>query len=310
MIHNSQRVFFLMGPTASGKTALAVKLAERFPVEIISVDSAQVYRQMNIGTAKPETELLSRVPHHLLDVIDPSESYSAAHFAASAKALIEDCFSRQVIPLLAGGTMLYFKALQSGLSDLPNADPQLRRVLQQRLMDEGLGCLHAELSRIDPQSAARIHANDQQRTLRALEVYALTGKPLSAIQGTAIPLAYPVVKCILSPPREVLHQRIAARFQQMIQEGLIDEVKKLRARGDLSLDHPSMRCVGYRQVWQYLDGDLDYEAMLERGVIATRQLAKRQLTWLRREHDAHWCEEEDAVDYLSNQLSSISPSSA
>jgi len=301
----------LMGPTASGKTALAVKLAERFPLEIISVDSAQVYRQMHIGTAKPDAELLAQVPHHLLDVIDPADSYSAAHFVASAKALIADCFARQVIPLLAGGTMLYFKALQSGLSDLPHADPQLRAVLQQRLTDEGLGSLHAELSLVDPQSAARIHANDQQRTLRALEVYHLTGKPLSSIQGSAVPLEYPVVKCILAPPRAVLHQRIADRFQQMIQDGLIDEVNQLRARGDLSLDHPSMRCVGYRQVWKYLDGELDYDAMLERGVIATRQLAKRQLTWLRRESDAYWCEgEADAVDYLAAQLSLISPSSA
>ena len=279
---------FLMGPTASGKTDLAYKLVDSLPLEIISVDSALVYRGMDIGTAKPSMLERQQYPHYLVDIIDPIEAYSVAAFREDALAAMQDIQQRGKVPLLVGGTMLYFRALQYGLSALPAADPEIRELLEQRLEAEGLQALHAELAKIDPTAAHRIHENDPQRILRALEVYLSSGQTLSAlfVKGSGQPLTSRVFKMALMPEqRSELHQRIASRFAAMLQQGLVDELSALRQRGGLHAKLPSMRLVGYRQVWQYLEGELEYEEMLERGIIATRQLAKRQLTWLRSEPD-------------------------
>jgi tRNA dimethylallyltransferase len=277
---------FLMGPTASGKTGLAVELAQRFPVELISVDSALVYRDMNIGTAKPDAATLARAPHHLIDIISPTEAYSAAQFCTDAQRLMADITARGKIPLLVGGTMLYFKALEGGLSDLPQADPGLRRQLEEAAAVRGWPALHDELAKVDPETAARLEPADAQRIQRALEVYKLTGRPLSqhfSSDARRPSLPYRLLKLALLPSdRAVLHARIAERFDSMLEQGLVEEVRHLReAYPSLKLDMPSMRCVGYRQTWEFLDNDLDSSMLREKGIAATRQLAKRQMTWLR-----------------------------
>jgi tRNA dimethylallyltransferase len=275
----------LLGPTASGKTAAALAFAARAPVEIVSIDSALVYRGMDIGTAKPTHEELARVPHHLIDIIEPTEAYSAAQFRADALRLVADITARGNVPLFVGGTMLYFKALTEGLNDLPSADAALRAQLEAQAARDGWPALHARLARVDAASAARLAPNDAQRIQRALEVYLLTGEPMSALLARPAhdrQAPYRFVPIALEPSaRAVLHARIAARFDAMLAAGFVDEVERLRARGDLNSDLPSMRCVGYRQVWSYLDGAIDYATMRDTGIFATRQLCKRQLTWLR-----------------------------
>ena len=277
-----------MGPTASGKTDLAIFLTEHFPVDIISVDSALVYKGLDIGSAKPSAEELAKAPHRLLDVVDPSEPYSAARFRKDALREIAEIIEAGRIPLLVGGTMLYFRALLDGLSELPESDETTRAKIAEQASDVGWEKMHQRLSEIDAEAAERIHPNDPQRISRALEVYEMTGKSMSELQKEqkAEPLPYKVLKLALIPSdRAVLHQRIEKRFGLMLEQGLIEEVKTLRDRGDLHKDLPAIRAVGYRQVWDYLDSRLDYTEMQERGVIATRQLAKRQLTWLRSEND-------------------------
>ncbi|MCX4187871.1 tRNA (adenosine(37)-N6)-dimethylallyltransferase MiaA [Methylophaga sp. OBS4] len=279
-----------MGPTAAGKTELALALARTFPVEIISVDSALVYRGMDIGTAKPEPQILTAFPHHLVDIRDPIEPYSAGQFRDDALALMADITARGKVPLLVGGTMLYFKALQQGLADLPTADAEVRTRLELEAAEKGWAFLHQRLVEVDPVSAKRIHINDPQRLQRALEVYELTGKSLTELtQHTEPALPYRVIKIILAPfDRAVLHQRIAVRYQNMMQGGFIDEVKKLYRRGDCHPQLPSIRAVGYRQAWSYLAGDYDQETFIYKAIVATRQMAKRQLTWLRAQPDGVW----------------------
>ncbi|MCK9200974.1 MAG: tRNA (adenosine(37)-N6)-dimethylallyltransferase MiaA [Gallionella sp.] len=275
---------FLMGPTASGKTGVAVELVQRLPVELISVDSALVYRDMNIGTAKPDAATLARAPHHLIDIIDPTEAYSAAAFRHDALRLMADITARGKIPLLVGGTMLYFKALREGLSELPQADPEVRAALDAEIAEHGIERLHAELAKVDAETAARLAPADTQRIQRAMEIYRLTGQPMSALlkQQTRHELPYDITSIALVPSeRSVLHQRIAVRFQQMLKDGLIDELRDLRDKYPLHPDMTSMRCVGYRQAWQYMDGEINEGQLMETGIAATRQLAKRQLTWLR-----------------------------
>jgi tRNA dimethylallyltransferase len=290
-----QAILCLMGPTGAGKTNLALALAERYPIEIISVDSAMVYRGMDIGTAKPMADELAAVPHHLIDICDPSEAYSAERFASDAKDCIEQIRARGHIPVCVGGTMLYYRALQQGLHDLPEASQEIREQLQQTLNEKGLAHLHATLSEVDPASAERIHPNDPQRILRALEVFYATGTPLSEHWQQQKPtnddLSF--MNIALAPnDRAVLHARIEQRLDAMLAAGFIKEVMALHARGDLSLDCPSMRAVGYRQVWQYLEGELDQATMREKAIIATRQLAKRQLTWLRQWPELQWLDSE------------------
>ncbi len=276
---------FLMGPTASGKTGAAVELLQRLPVELISVDSALVYRDMDIGTAKPDAATLKLAPHHLIDVIAPTEAYSAAQFRADALRLMADITARGKVPLLVGGTMLYFKALQGGLGELPQADPAVRARFDAEALQIGWPAMHAKLAKIDPETAARLMTTDSQRIQRALEVCELSGKTMTQLfaEQAATALPYRLLKLALVPSdRSVLHQRIALRFEQMLDAGLIDEVRALRAKYPaLTADLPSMRCVGYRQAWQYLDGEFGLDELREKGVAATRQLAKRQLTWLR-----------------------------
>ena len=277
-----QPVICLIGPTASGKTALAFALADRYPVHLISVDSAQIYRGMNIGSAKPDAATLARYPHALIDILEPEEPYSAGRFAADARREIAAAHARGQIPLLVGGTMLYYHTLYTGLDDLPPADPENRARIEARLAAVGSAALHAELARTDPQSAATIQLNDRQRLVRALELLATTGQPPSALyaaQQTRRP-PWPTLAIGLNPARAVLHQRIGERFHAMIAEGLIDEVAALKTRPQLSLAAPSMRSVGYRQIWQYLDGACDRATAIEQAIIASRQLAKRQITWM------------------------------
>ncbi len=275
----------LMGPTASGKTDLAVALVERFPCEIISVDSALVYRGMDIGTAKPDAAILARAPHHLIDVIDPTESYSAGRFKQDVLALAEEIRLRGRVPLLAGGTMLYFKALKGGLDELPRADPALRAELESRAAVLGWPVLHAELARLDPETAGRLNPNDSQRIQRALELCLSTGGTMSALLGKeGIPPALPfrLLELALVPmDRAWLHERINRRFDMMLEAGLVEELRTLRKRYALHAGLPSMRCVGYRQTWQFLEGEIDAGQLAAQGKAATRQLAKRQLTWLR-----------------------------
>jgi tRNA dimethylallyltransferase len=276
----------LLGPTASGKTAAALAFAARHPVEIVSVDSALVYREMDIGTAKPSPDERAAAPHHLIDIIDPAESYSAAQFRADAWRLVGEIVARGRVPLLVGGTMLYYKALTQGLNDLPAADPAVRAALDADAEREGWPALHARLAAVDPDTAARLAPNDSQRIQRALEIFMLTGTPMSALLAAPRVVAddapYRFVPVALEPSdRAVLHGRIEARFDAMLAHGFIDEVRRLRARGDLDLSMPSMRCVGYRQAWEFLDGVTRYDEMRDKGVFATRQLCKRQLTWLR-----------------------------
>jgi len=289
-----------MGPTASGKTAVAVELVQHLPLEIVSVDSALVYRGMDIGTAKPDAETRCIAPHGLIDIRDPSEAYCAAEFRQDALREMEAIRARGKLPLLVGGTMLYFRVLQQGLSDLPAADTGVRAQLAAEAREQGWQAMHARLRRVDPRSAARIHPNDPQRIQRALEVYELSGSSLSELcaAGRQAPPAYRFLKIILAPEqRKVLHGRIRQRFDIMLVQGFLDEVQRLRARRDLNPGLPSMRAVGYRQAWEYLDGELSEGEWVERAVIATRQYAKRQLTWLRSESDCHWIDplKEDAV---------------
>jgi len=277
----SVRALCLAGPTASGKTALALAFAQERAVEIVSVDSALVYRGMDIGTAKPSALERSAVPHHLIDVIEPNETYSAARFVADANRLIDAIRARGRLPLLVGGTMLYFKALREGLDEMPAADAEVRAAIDARAAALGWPALHAELALVDPVTAARLPPGDSQRIQRALEVHRVSGRPLSAWHGADREAATDLPLVSLEPQsRAWLHQRIAQRFDAMLAAGFIDEVKALRARGDLDPDRPSMRCVGYRQAWQALDAG-DLAPLRETGIAATRQLAKRQLTWLR-----------------------------
>jgi tRNA dimethylallyltransferase len=274
---------FLMGPTASGKTDLAIALCENLPCEVISVDSALIYRGMSIGTAKPTADELKKTPHKLIDILDPAQSYSVAEFRKDAILAMQDITARGNIPLLVGGTMMYYKALIDGLSPLPVSDQSVRTIIQAQAEASGWQALHQQLSQIDPTSAKRIHPNDPQRLIRALEVYQLTQRSMTELMATkSDPIPYNIKQfCIAPDDRKVLHQRIAQRFQLMVDTGFQDEVEKLKNRGDLHLNLPSIRCVGYRQMWQYLDGDYDFNEMREKSIAATRQLAKRQLTWLR-----------------------------
>ena len=290
------RAIALMGPTASGKSAYALALAQRLDGEIVSVDSALVYRGLDIGAAKPTREELMQVPHHLIDLREPWQPYSAAEFALDARKAIDAIVAKGKLPILAGGTGLYFRALLDGLAEMPDADEAMRAAIAAEADERGWAALHAELAQVDPAAAARIHATDAQRIQRALEVYRLSGKPISAwqreAQRTRLPLK--ILKLALSPPqRAVLHERIERRFDAMLDAGFLDEVRVLRALPELAahprpLDLPALRAVGYRQAWEYLDGDCDAATFRERAIAATRQLAKRQFTWLRGELDARW----------------------
>lgn len=313
MIETLPPAIFLMGPTASGKTDLALQLADELPCEIISVDSALIYQGMDIGSAKPNTQVLQKYPHHLIDILDPAQSYSAAQFRHDALQAMADITARGRIPLLVGGTMLYFKALNEGLAAMPSADQDVRARLERQAASEGWAALHAQLQRIDPVSAQRIHPNDPQRLLRALEVWHVSGHTMTQLRAKQslekqqilasnnTHLPYNVATFAIAPQqRSVLHERIALRFQQMLEQGFIAEVEALRQRGDLHIDLPSMRAVGYRQAWAFLNGDYTYDEMVERGIIATRQLAKRQFTWLRSWDDVEW------LDSLScNKMSQV-----
>lgn len=294
-----------MGPTASGKSAIAMDIAQYFPVEIVSVDSAQIYRYMDIGSAKPEQILRKSVPHHLIDLIDPHESYSAAKFRSDALLAMQGIVERGRIPLLVGGTMMYFKVLREGLAELPSADKPLRDELEQTTRSEGVLAMHYRLKQLDPVTAARIQPGDSQRIQRALEVCYLTGKPMSVLlaqaqeKGWRNYFPYQVVNIALLPSdRIILHDRIAQRFDKMLAMGLIEELFGIRQKFSVTADMPAMRCVGYRQVWRYLDNQINLTKMREMAVIATRQLAKRQLTWIRSMHDIQ------SFDCLASDLSS------
>ncbi|CAM0556817.1 tRNA (adenosine(37)-N6)-dimethylallyltransferase MiaA [Halomonas sp. ATBC28] len=294
---------FLMGPTAAGKTDAAMALHERLGHELISVDSAMVYRGMDIGSAKPSASELARAPHHLIDIRDPAEPYSAADFRVDALSLMRQISAAGKVPLLVGGTMLYYKRLVEGVANLPSADPAIRQRLEAQWQNEGLLSLHQRLAEVDALSAQRIHPNDPQRVMRALEVYYASGRPMSELWAEQQPETFPwrVLSIALAPSdRSLLHQRIAQRFEVMLGEGLINEVAALKKRNDLHLGLPAMKSVGYRQVWEYLEGEYDYASLVERGVIATRQLAKRQLTWLRSWPELNWVDSQrsDALDQV------------
>jgi len=297
-------VVFLMGPTASGKTALAMQLYDELPCEIVSVDSAMIYKGMDIGTAKPDAETLRQYPHRLIDLCDPAEAYSAAEFRRDALNEISEIRNSGKIPLLTGGTMMYFNALKNGLAQLPEADPDVR----QRLLDEanamGWPHMHAKLAKVDPESAQRLNPNDSQRLQRALEVYEVSGRTMTdlwAEQEQQKP-EFPIISMAVMPnDRAELHQRIEQRFDIMLEQGFVDEVRSLWDRGDLNLQMPSVRCVGYRQVWEYFSDTWDYETMRFKGIVATRQLAKRQVTWLRSWEKLAWMDTHDPK-LLSNAL--------
>nr|WP_315486786.1 tRNA (adenosine(37)-N6)-dimethylallyltransferase MiaA [uncultured Undibacterium sp.] len=279
-----QKIIAIMGPTASGKTAAALAIAREVPAEIISVDSALVYRDMNIGTAKPNAEELAAAPHHLIDIIDPSESYSVAQFLSDSARLVKEIRARGKLPILVGGTMMYYKALMNGIDDLPPADAAIRAQLDADMAAIGAAGLHARLAELDPVTAARLKPNDSQRIQRALEIYMVTGQAMSSLiaQQTRAAAPFELLSISLEPSdRSFLHERIAKRFDIMLEQGFIEEVRQLKLRPELNADLPSIRCVGYRQAWDYLDGSIDHQEMRERGIIATRQLAKRQLTWCR-----------------------------
>ena len=303
------KVIFLMGPTASGKTALAIDLYKSIPSELISVDSALIYKGMDIGTAKPTAAELSDAPHHLIDILDPAFAYSAADFRTDALRLIADIHGRGKTAILVGGTMLYFRTLLQGISPLPEADPDIRQQIEAEAAEHGWGYLHQQLADFDPVSAARIHPNDPQRVNRAVEVYRLTGKSLTELtEQKGEPFPFPVQQFAINPTdRSELHQRIAVRFRQMLDSGFADEVKSLMQRPDLHLDLPSMRCVGYRQMWLHLQGQLSEQEMIDQGIAATRQLAKRQLTWLRSWPELNWLKTEDKqAENLQAILTSLS----
>ena len=304
-----------MGPTASGKTHVAVELAQRFPVELISVDSALVYRDMNIGTAKPDAATLARAPHHLINILNPTEAYSAAAFRQDALQLMHDITQRGRIPLLVGGTMLYFRALRQGLNELPQADPAVRRELDERAAQLGWPTLHAELAVLDPTTAARLKPNDAQRIQRALEIHRLTGQTMSSLikQPSAYTLPFHIIPIALIPSdRAQLHARIAARFSAMLELGLVEELRELQQKNTLHPNLPAMRCVGYRQAWQFLDKEINEVELLNKGIAATRQLAKRQLTWLRSMPDNIEldCLADDLVQQVFNAMHSMNISAA
>jgi tRNA dimethylallyltransferase len=296
-----------MGPTAAGKTALAIELCQRLNTEVISVDSALVYKGMDIGTAKPDADELALAPHHLIDILDPSESYSVADFRKDACRQIDELHQQGKVPILVGGTMMYYKGLIEGLSPLPEADPQVRSILEQEANILGWPVLHKQLTEIDPDAAEKISENDSQRINRALEVYRISGKTMTELQQQKQPpLPYEFHQFAIAPSdRKVLHERIEKRFQIMLEQGFKNEVLALYQRGDLHPDLPSIRCVGYRQMWEHLAGECDYEEMVFKGVAATRQLAKRQLTWLRGWPDVTWLETDDQQN-LQRVLTSLS----
>ncbi|TKB46695.1 tRNA (adenosine(37)-N6)-dimethylallyltransferase MiaA [Thalassotalea mangrovi] len=304
-------VICIMGPTASGKTSLAMQLADKLPCDLISVDSALVYKGMDIGSAKPTSEELQQYPHQLIDLIDPSDSYSAADFCRDAKLAIDAARQRQRYPVLVGGTMMYFKSLLQGLSPLPPADPQVRSDIEKLALEQGWEEVHQQLAKVDPVSAQRIHRNDPQRLTRALEVYRVSGKSLTELTETkGETVSGPVLQFAISTEqRATLHQRIELRYRQMLDQGFEEEVKLLKQRPDLHPDLPSIRCVGYRQMWEYLDGRYDYDEMVFRGICATRQLAKRQLTWLRSWPDLTWLQTDDA-DNLQQILAQLPTASS
>lgn len=302
-------VICLMGPTASGKTALAMELYDTLPCDIISVDSALVFKGMDIGTAKPTSEELAKYPHRLIDLIDPLDSYSAAEFCKDALQAIGEIRQSGRIPLLVGGTMMYFKSLIDGISPLPEANANIRVQIEKEAEERGWDALHAELATIDPESANRIHPNDPQRLTRALEVFRITGNTLTqltAIKGQR--LTGDVLQFAITPKdRKTLHERIELRFKQMVEQGFKEEVVKLKARGDLHENLPSIRCVGYRQMWQHLNDEYDFDEMVFKGICATRQLAKRQLTWLRGWDDLTWLDMEDNnnLQVITSQISKL-----
>ncbi|AWL13274.1 tRNA dimethylallyltransferase [Saliniradius amylolyticus] len=299
---NKPVVISLMGPTASGKTALALELVRHLPCDIISVDSALIYKGMDIGTAKPSAEELSLAPHRLIDIKDPAETYSVAEFRRDALAHIEDIIAQGRIPLLVGGTMMYFKALIEGMSPLPEANPAIRQQIERQAEQQGWQALHDELRVIDPTSAERIHPNDPQRLMRAIEVYRISGQSMTELTRQKLPaLSYPTLQLAIAPEeRAVLHQRIEQRFDLMLEQGFEQEVARLYQRPDLHPDLPSIRCVGYRQMWDYLDGKQDHEQMRFKGIVATRQLAKRQFTWLRSWSDVQWLD-----SFATNNLDTV-----
>lgn len=318
MTHNSKlpNVICLMGPTASGKTALAIELAEQRNFQLVSVDSAQVYRNMDIGTGKPDAKTLATTPHRLIDIRDPADAYSASEFRIDALNEIQDIAAQGDVPLLVGGTMLYFKALRDGLAEMPNADPEIRKAIEAKAAAEGWQSVHAELAEVDPVSAQRIHANDPQRLQRALEVYRISGKTLTKYHeeernkvdidnGLPFNLHFFAIQ---PADRSVLHSKIKDRFLDMLRLGLVAEVQELRQRKDLSSSLPAIKSVGYRQVWQYLEGQLSYDEMVDKGIIATRQLAKRQLTWLRSWEELRSLDgpSAESVNYLLKYVDSIS----
>ncbi|MCK8565545.1 tRNA (adenosine(37)-N6)-dimethylallyltransferase MiaA [Yersinia ruckeri] len=305
---NRPPAIFIMGPTASGKTALSIALRQRLPVELISVDSALIYRGMDIGTAKPSAEELALAPHRLIDIRDPAESYSAADFRKDALKEMDEITAAGRIPLLVGGTMLYFKALLDGLSPLPSADPAVRQRIEQQAAELGWERLHQQLAEVDPVSAARIHPNDPQRLSRALEVFFISGKTLTELTKiSGETLAYQVHQFAIAPAsRELLHQRIELRFRQMLDAGFETEARALFNRGDLHTDLPAIRCVGYRQMWSYLSGEIDYDEMVFRGICATRQLAKRQITWLRGWGSVHWLDSDKPEQALDSVIQVVS----
>jgi len=298
---------FLMGPTATGKTDIAVELFKQLPIELISVDSAMVYRGMDIGTAKPSKTLLSEVPHRLIDICEPDETYSAARFRRDALQAIDEIHADQRIPLLVGGTGLYFRSLESGISDLPDADAGVRQQLEAEASELGWEAMHRRLARIDPVAADRIHPNDPQRIQRALEIYEISGRNMTDHyeDETTRPLPFKVIKIILNPKdRTVLHDRIKTRFLKMLDQGFVEEVRSFHENDRFCGSLSAMRMVGYRQIWDYLDGKMDHDQMIEKGIVATRQLAKRQMTWLRKEENGIFfdCNEPGLVDEIQGIL--------
>ena len=298
---------FLMGPTATGKTDIAVELFKQLPIELISVDSAMVYRGMDIGTAKPSKTLLSEVPHRLIDICEPDETYSAARFRRDALQAIDEIHADQRIPLLVGGTGLYFRSLESGISDLPDADAGVRQQLEAEASELGWEAMHRRLARIDPVAADRIHPNDPQRIQRALEIYEISGRNMTDHyeDETTRPLPFKLIKIILNPKdRTVLHQRIKSRFLKMLDQGFVEEVRSFHENDRFCGSLSAMRMVGYRQIWDYLDGKMDHDQMIEKGIVATRQLAKRQMTWLRKEENGIFfdCNEPGLVDEIQGIL--------
>ena len=298
-----------MGPTAAGKTDAAIYLHEKYGCEIVSVDSALVYKHMNIGTAKPDEQTLKRAPHALVDIIEPWESYSAANFCTDAYKIMQTTVQNNDMPLLAGGTMMYYRSLENGLSRLPVADEVIRLKLSELANNKGWEYMHELLRKIDPDSAKRINKNDPQRIQRAIEVYEISGKTMTELHQAdeGNKLDYDVLKIIIAPERSLLHKRIEQRFELMLKQGFIEEVESLKANKKIKFDMPSMRCVGYRQVWQYLNGELSYQDMIFKGIVATRQLAKRQWTWLRKEEDGIWLDSTQPgyLDTITNLVESF-----